>query len=416
MRRLLRLALIFAAVAAPLAAQEAKPAPSFGISFSGFVKTTLFYDSRQTVAIREGDFLLYPRGPLPDAAGADLNAAPSFNILSIQTRLTGRITGPDVLGARTSALFEGEFFGHSDPDINGFRLRHGYLKLNWARTELLIGQYWHPLFVVESFPDVVSFNTGAPFQPFNRSPQVRLTGRFGRLSVTATALGQRDFQSTGPDGASTIYARNAVVPELGVLAQYSFGDPASGAGTLAGGAIDYLALVPRLATPAGYKTSEKVGGLTAMGFVKHRRPGWTVKAQAVYGRNVHHLTMLGGYAVSAIADPERQVAEYAPARTLAAWVDAHTNGSRWQAGLFGGWSKNLGTADPAAGPRYVRGADIDVVYRISPRLVFNTGKMRFATEAEYTAASYGTPGADLRVSGAEFTGGFRLLLAAVYSY
>ncbi|MGM0626440.1 MAG: hypothetical protein ACQES0_11205, partial [Bacteroidota bacterium] len=32
----------------------------FGISWSGFVKNDFFFDSRQTVAAREGHFLLYP--------------------------------------------------------------------------------------------------------------------------------------------------------------------------------------------------------------------------------------------------------------------------------------------------------------------------------------------------------------------
>ena len=96
-------------------------------------------------------------------------------MLSVQTRLVGKITGPDAFGAKTSGYIEAEFFGTSDADVNGFRLRHAYVKLNWTTTELLIGQFWHPMFITESFPEVVSFNTGAPFQPFNRSPQIRVT-------------------------------------------------------------------------------------------------------------------------------------------------------------------------------------------------------------------------------------------------
>jgi len=37
---------------------HAQDQPKFGIDFSGFVKTDLIWDSRQTVAIREGHFLL----------------------------------------------------------------------------------------------------------------------------------------------------------------------------------------------------------------------------------------------------------------------------------------------------------------------------------------------------------------------
>ncbi len=182
----------------------------------------MFYDSRQTVSVREGHFLLYPKPVLADKDGRDINAVSSFHMLSIQTRLLGRVTGPDAFGAKTSGLIEGEFFGTSDADINGFRLRHAFVRLNWAKTELLVGQFWHPMFVTESFPEVVSFNTGAPFQPFNRSPQVRLTRTLGRWSLAATALAQRDFPSNGPDGVSTIYARNA--PGAGVQPQASVRD------------------------------------------------------------------------------------------------------------------------------------------------------------------------------------------------
>jgi hypothetical protein len=124
--------------------QADKPSSSFGISLSGYIKTDIFCDSRQTVSIREGHFLLYPKEPALDPLGRDINAKSSFNILSIQTRLAGKITGPDALGAKTSAYLETEFFGTSDADLNGFRLRHAYLKLNWKKSELLIGQFWHP--------------------------------------------------------------------------------------------------------------------------------------------------------------------------------------------------------------------------------------------------------------------------------
>jgi len=186
----LAIALVLAA-AGPAAAQTEEKKPAFGITFSGFVKTDIFYDTRQTVSIREGHYLLYPKALLAGPDGDDVNDRGNFNILSVQTRLAGKITGPDALGAKTSAYIEAEFFGTSDADINGFRLRHGYLKLEWTRSELMIGQFWHPMFVVESFPDVVSFNTGAPFQPFNRSPQVRYTRRLGAVALTATALAQR---------------------------------------------------------------------------------------------------------------------------------------------------------------------------------------------------------------------------------
>lgn len=161
----------------------AQDSPNFGIKFSGFVKTDIFWDSRQTVAAREGHSLLYPANEKLDVEGNDINAKASFNMLSIQTRLRGTITGPDALGAKTSGVIEGAFFGHTNGDINGFRLRHAFVKLQWKKTALLVGQYWHPNFVTYCFPGVVSFNTGAPFIPFTRNPQIRVTQNLGKFNL-----------------------------------------------------------------------------------------------------------------------------------------------------------------------------------------------------------------------------------------
>ena len=401
--------------AAPAGAEEAKK-PAFGFTLSGFVKTDIFYDSRQTTSIREGHYLLFPKGPALDPDGADANARDAFNILSVQTRLAGTITGPDALGAKTSAYLEAEFFGTSDGDLNGFRLRHGYLKLAWKRSELMIGQYWHPMFVTESFPDVVSFNTGAPFQPFNRSPQVRYTRMFGGVSLTATALAQRDFVSNGPDGASSAYLRNTALPELNLKLQYLRKDAARKTETVAGLGADVMRLAPRIVTALGYATDEGLTGLAAMAFVKQKWARWSWKAEAVWGQNLHHLTMLGGYAVRGIVDETRQDWSYTPLSTLTLWTEVQTAGAPWQTGLFAGYARNLGSPHEITGANYARGFNIGELYRVSPRLVYNAGKMRFAGEVELTAASYGVPDPFGKVRDARFVRNLRLLLAAYYFF
>jgi len=410
------LALIFLTDAAALSAQTENKPPALGISFSGFIKTDLICDSRQTVSIREGHYLLYPKGEAIDPDGNDVNAASSFHMLSIQTRLLGKITGPDAFGAKTSGLIEAEFFGTGDGDMNGFRLRHGYVKLTWPESELLVGQFWHPMFVTDSFPEVVSFNTGAPFQPFNRSPQVRFTRKFGAWwSLAAAALAQRDFASTGPDGTSTAYARNAAVPEFNLTLQYRRTCEA-GCESVFGIGGDYKRIVPRLATALGYRTRAGLNDWAGMAFWKLKKPGFTVKAEAVYGQNLHHLTMMGGYAVGEITDASRGEATYVPTENLSLWGEIQTNGTTFQAGLFAGYTKNYGFGKNVAGPFYERGAEIEAVYRISPRAVYNTGKLRLAAEVEYTAAAYGKTGADGRVNDPKWIGNLRLLGAVYYFF
>lgn len=364
-------------------------ASDFGIKFTGFVKTDIYYDSRQSVSIRDGQFLLYPQNEYLDPNGNDINAKDNFNIISIQTRLRGNITGPDALGAKTSGAIEGEFFGHASGEINEFRLRHAYVKLDWTHTQLLVGQYWHPLFVTGCFPGTVSFNTGVPFLPFTRNPQVRLTQSFSNFKVMLTAISQRDFVSNGPNGGSTEYLRNAVIPALNLRIEYG-AKYDNGQEVLFGLSGNYKSLLPRRETPQGYETTEKISSTLFMGYLKYVVPAMTFKVAAVMGEDTYNLTMLGGYAVKNVIDQETGVVDYTPYKTMSVWGDFHTNNKVWQVGLFLGYTQNQGTVDDIGGPAYARGTNIDYVYRISPRFIYNSGKFRFAPEIEYTAAAYAT--------------------------
>lgn len=389
---------------------QRKDEDKINLSFSGFIKTDVLYDTRQTVSIREGHFLLYPKDSSLDPDGRDLNARDTFHILSIQSRLALKITGPEVLRARPTGYIEGEFFGHSDPDINGFRLRHAYLKLNWKKSELLIGQFWHPMFITENFPEVVSFNTGAPFEPFSRAPQIRFTWMPGPISLSATALSQRDFASTGPDGASTVYLRNAAFPELDMKAVYD------GKNFLVGAGLNWLKIVPRLATSTGYQASESIASGAGYFFGQLKITALTIKVQAAYGGNLHHLTMLGGYGVTEIGQAPALRWQYAPINTGSAWIELQSNGRKWQTGIFGGYSRNYGARKELIGPIYARGDSLDHLFRIAPRLVLNAGKVRLAQEIELTSAAYGSRDLRGRVNPERTVTNLRLLFAAYYFF
>ncbi len=357
----------------------------FGIKFSGFVKNDAFYDTRQVVSVREGHFLLYP------AAVSDVNDNPSFNILAIQTRLRGNITAPDAFGAKVGGAIEGAFFGHSDADVNGFRLRHAFVTFTWDKTQLLFGQFWHPMFVTAVFPHVVSFNTGVPFQPFSRNPQIRLTQTMGDgIQLIVAAMSQRDFASSG----GSMALRNAVVPNLHGQLQITSGQHVFGAG------VDYKMLKPDLSS------DETVSGISFIGYAKVVMNAVTIKAEGVLGQNLTDLLMLGGYAMKAGS------AEYVATDVLSVWGEIQTNGPGMQFGLFGGYAQNQGTSDaidPAS--LAVRGSNIDNVMRISPRVIWNSGKARFALETEYTVAAYGTADSKLSVSNTKNADNIRVLFA-----
>ncbi len=388
----------------PMMAQD----QNFGIRFNGFVKTDVIYDSRQTVALREGHFLLWPAAQNLDANGKDINGAPNFNIMSLQTRLTGNITAPDALGAKVTGMIEGEFFGTSEGDINGFRLRHAYGKLRWEKSELLFGQTWHPMFITSCFPDVVSFNTGAPFQPFARNPQVRFTWFAGNFSAAATALVQRDFTSHG----GSMVLRSTGLPEFNLnLMYHKKGD--GGHEWLTGFSTGYKTIRPRLVSNANELATETVSSMITEAYFKIRIPALTFKLEGVLGQNSHDIMGISSYALIH-NHPITNQQDYAPLTSMSVWSEIQSNGTKFQVGLFGGYTKNLGTIgnEEVHGTMFGSRSNIDYIYRVAPRLVFNSGKMRFAGELEYTAAAYGDFNSQGAVSNSVEVGNLRVLVAA----
>ncbi len=392
-------------------AQENKEGQNWGIHFSGYVKHDAFYDTRQTIAVREGHFLLWPDSESLDANGEDVNAKANFNMLSVQSRLSGTITGPDAFGAKTSGKIEGDFFAQKNDNINLFRLRHAFVKLDWGSTNLLFGQYWNPLFVTACFPGTVSFNTGTPFQPFARNPQIRLSKKFGDIQLIAAALSQRDYPSRAPTKTST-YLRNSAIPDMHLQLHYVKSVLNTGAG------IAYKTIVPRLVTDQNIKTTEGVSGLTAIAFAKIKLDPVTIKVEGISGQNIPDVLQASGFAVTSI-DTTTDKRTYSPIQNLSLWTDIHTNGKNIQFGVFAGYSVNQGTKDEMHESNiiYGLGTSIKSLMRISPRIVINSGKTRFALETEYTSAEFGADYSDHAIpEDIHKTSNIRILFSTYYFF
>jgi hypothetical protein len=140
----------------------------------------------------------------------------------------------------------------------------------------------------------------------------------------------------------------------------------------------------------------------------------TFKIQGVYGQNMTDHLMLGGYAVETIDEAAGEIT-YLPTNVMSIWTEL-SGGKEFAYGIFGGYTKNLGTSDTVAGTFYGRGSDIDTIYRIAPRLMWTSGKTRLAAELEYTAAAYGNPDEELKIEDSESVANLRLLLAAYYFF
>lgn len=357
---------------------------------SGFVKSDVFFDSRQNVEALEGLLLIFPKDELLDENGEDINAKSSLGIVDISTRLRGKISGPDLLGAKLTGLVELDWTGITGTYFTSrVRLRHAYSKLNWEKTEILFGREWHPLFVKEVYPSVMSLNTGIPFQPFNRSPMLQVSHVMGRFKVIGAAISQSDYVSSGPDGKSAQYIKNATIPNLHLQLQFKPGN------FLFGAAVDYKSIMPRVLTESLiaedsiFVTDEKVNSFAYMGYFKYQKSRLEIKAKAIYGQNLSESVMPGGYGVSAL-DSITGHEEYAPYNHFYAWGNI-IYGDRTKFSLFGGFTKNIGADERMIDPEraYGMALNVDYLYRIAPTVSHKINNFLMAVELEYTVAAYG---------------------------
>ncbi len=400
---------------------EKEKEKNWGISFSGFVKSDYWYDSRQVVASREDLFLFYPAGKDIDKQGNDINASPGFNYSAITSRLTGEIKTPSAFGAETSGIIEADFSGVTNESINTFRLRHAYGKMRWDNSEILFGQFWHPMFVVEVFPNVISLNTGAPFQPFIRNPQISYTHFYENFNINLTLLSQRDNSSDGPLGFDNSYMRNTLVPNVHIQLQYK------GDNHVLGAAGDYKVLRPRLATDSfektnsytrdeekPVKTNETIDSYSVMGYWKYSDKNFTWQCKGIFGQNLTEHLLLGGYAIKK-DDHETGIEKYTPTNHFFAWGNV-IYGTNIRVGLFGGFAKNLGTSHNNTGEYFARGKNIDYLYRMAPSISFISGPVQISTELEYTAAAYGDADSKGRVKNSSEVTNVRGLLTIFYFF
>jgi hypothetical protein len=406
------LLIVFLTASLITAAQDKKEDDKkFNLKISGFVRGEAMFDTRQTINSREQGLVFYPANQLLDKNGNDVNAHPATNQLAMLSRLSFLATGPDAFGAKASAVLEGDFTGPSNLDNNGFRLRHAYVKLKWEKSELLMGQYWHPLDIPEMLPGVVSFNTGAPFRSFSRQAQIRFSHKFGAFNAIAVVASQRDntsFPIKSTDVASE-YLRNSIVPNLHLQLHYAFGDHLCGIG------VDYKKITPRLMTDSIIEANESLDAFAAVAFLKLKLKKINVKFSGMWGQNLYEHTMMGGFAVQKI-DTLTDHRMYTNYDQLAAWGEVSTTGEKFQAGLFAGYAKNLGSVHNIWGAKYARGNNIAYAYRIAPRLTWKSGNVSIASELEYTVAAYGTENTLGDVTNTKEFANFRVLLAAIYNF
>ena len=420
MKRLFLLAALSTAVFCANAQESVKPS----VKLYGFIRNYMDFDTRENLSSNSDQFNMIPKDEALNEYGEDLNERADIHLLSITTRLGLNITGPEFLGAKTSAKIESDFagFGTSNTVL---RIRQAYAKLDWEKHSLLVGQAWHPM-MGDMMPDVFSLATGAPFTPFSRTPQARYNYKMGDFTLTATALYQLQYLSYGPNAndltASTTsfeYARKALIPELYFQAMYKNESFMAGAG------VDVLALKPRTKYTDNkgveVKSNELVVGVSPTLFASYKEGNFGVKGRVTYAQNASHLNMLSGYGVTKIK--ESGEAEYGCLSSITGWIDI-TYKQKIEKGtltwcLFGGYGKNLGCDKDFADPKmmYIRGyKNIDNFWRVSPSLLYTQNAMQIGIEYEPTTVGYGTMKADGSVDKEHSVTNHRICLLMKYNF
>ena len=354
----------------------------------GFIRNYAVVDTRESVYGVE-DFFYYVPKDSKIVNGEDLNAQRTYTFAALTSRLGLDISGYRINGWDVAAKFEGDFYA----GVSGatgtalFRMRQAYMTLAKGSFSVKIGQAWHPM--ATDLPHVMSLNSGAPFGPFSRTPQLTMEGRFSEsVSLTVSALWQMQYTSAGPNGASADYIKYSGIPELFLGLNFKSGGFTGRMG------VDMLSIRPRHLDATGKKkVSDRLTTFSPYLYAEYSQGLFNIKAKTIFAQAGEHMNLNGGYGVSAInADGSW---EYTPTRNSSSWVSMRY-GKKVQGVLFCGYVRNFGTKDPLVGSAsdYLyfsknSFSNMTQMYRVEPELVYNLGKVAFGLQYELTGIEYG---------------------------
>ena len=410
---------LMAALVAVSGMAQIKLGKDVNLKIYGHVRTDIYYNSRDNVQSVDGLFHSYPKDEKFDANGNDINGSSSSNMYAVYSRMGFDFAGPMIGKAKTSAKIEFDFRGNGNDNLSALRLRHAYFNLDWGKNKLLVGQTSHPFFG-EVSPQILNLNTGSPFQPFGRAPQIRYRHNSGALQLQAAALWQSQFKSHGPTAAdgtgnsrNQAPHKNANVPELALGLDYKAN------GWIVGAGIDMLSISPRVQAKGEdgtYKVDERLTTVSYEAHVKYQKDKMFFAAKSTLGSNFTHTSMLGGYGIKS-QDAKTGEREYTPFRNSSTWINI-VYGKTWKPGIFLGYIKNLGTADEMISSTvYGTGTNIDKLMTGTFELTYNIPHLKVGVEYNYTSAYYGKNDLkDGKVKDTHEVGNNRLVLSATYSF
>ena len=408
--------LSFCALNAAAADKEQKTEPKNNFKLYGFIRNYFAFDSRESVS-GTGDLFYYlPKDVKMNEAGTeDLNATSSFRFLALTSRLGVDVSGYSINNVHFGAKIEGDFYAGlsntsntnagvyfpGNAKISGTataRLRQAFATITWKElgkeqqnsVGLKIGQAWHPM--AADHPHLFSLEVGAPFGPFSRTPLAQMDANLGEhWVISAAAIWQMQYQSTGPTGASAPYLKYGKTPEMYAALAYK------SKGFLLRAGVDMVSIKPRVLGQLDgntVKVSDRKTSVLGYVFTQYSYKKFAVKAKTTFGQGGEHMNLMSGYAK--IGENSDGSWNYASLRNSSSWLSM-SYGKKWQGVLFLGYVKNLGLAEATSAPLakadvYFCGngfSNINQMYRINPQIIYNIGKLNVGLEYQLTNVQYG---------------------------
>ena len=394
----------------------------------GFFRTYAAFDTRESKAGSEDLFYYMPYDKTNNAEGKDVYSNPAFRFYAITSRLGLNVKGYQFGSMSVSGKIETDFYLMNGSTAS-LRLRQAYMNLFWEDVNcsgnsinLKIGQAWHPM--AADLPYAINLESGTPFNAFARSPQImmdanvenlvftagilypmqyRPTGPQGAsedyIKYSAGSLSPMQYRPTGPQGASEDYIKYSLVPETYVGVSYVSKKFLARVGT------DFISLVPRYKLTEdtqnhykGTKADDRINMFNPFVYLQYADGLFKINAKSIFANGGDHLRMMSGYALYDTSDELDY--KYTPLRNSSSFVSA-SYGKKWQAMCMVGYIKALGTQhellvnkdgySSASNIYYAANGfkNMNQMFRVTPTLAYNIGKLTFALEYDYTKVEYG---------------------------
>jgi len=396
MKKLILSFFALAALSTALLAQNETPAK---FKLYGFIRNYAIFDSREVKAGTEDLYFYMPVDENKLANGTDLNATPSFRLLSLTTRLGLDVSGYQFGSMKLHGKVEADFYCKSGSTAI-LRLRQAYIGLTWDKLGknaensflLTIGQTWHPM--AADMPHIVNLETGAPFNPFNRSPQIMANYSFGKkVTLTAGAIYGMQYLPVGPTSnddlkvtKSANYMKYGLIPEIyaGITLK-----PTSSFTAKVG--ANLFTIKPRWKDGLG-PLSDRLITVSPFVFLQYTgKNGLQIRAKSIFAQAGEHMNLLTGYGVSKINNDGSW--EYTPMRSTASFISAQY-GKKWQVMGMIGYMRLLGTSEDLIDTDHYwfnnsGVSNIRQMFRATPTLAYNLGKLTLAIEYNLTGVQFG---------------------------